>query len=110
MTEWTMASEEIKELQEMLNSFARSGETLTKAYTVLLEQHEALTMVVGVLLGCFRAYDQNFVPLMVAGLEKIAAERGNALSDGQCEFLGQFAEAVMIEPGVTGSVKDVATH
>jgi hypothetical protein len=110
MTDMIIEGSQVAELQELINSFARSGETLTKAYTVLLEQHEALTMVVGVVIGCFRAYDPDFVPLMIAGLEKVAAERGNALSDAQREFLAQFAEAAMIEPGVTGSVKGVATH
>jgi len=110
MTDVKIKSEQVAELQELINSFARSGETLTKAYTVLLEQHTALTMVVGVLVGCFRALDPHFGPRLIAGLEKISVERGDALTDGQREFLGTFASAVMIESGEAGAPKGVARH
>jgi hypothetical protein len=110
MTEMIIEGSQVAELQELISRFARSGETLTKAYTALLDQHEALTMVVGVLVGCFRAYDPDFVPLMIAGIEKIAAEKGNALSDAQREFLAQFAEAAKIDPCVTGSLKGAKRH
>jgi hypothetical protein len=113
MTDVKLKSEQIEELQELINRFTRSGDALTKAYTVLLEQHTALTMVMGALVGCFRALDPHFGPRWIAGLETIAAERGEALTDGQREFLGAFASAVMIEPGEPGEAgapKGVATH
>jgi hypothetical protein len=100
----------VAELQELLTTCANACETLTKRYTALLEQHGALTMVMGVLVGCFRAYDPDFAPRMILGLQKIVSERGDALSEEQRQFLDDFAAAVLIEPGVTGSVNGVATH
>jgi hypothetical protein len=99
MIDTIIKSDQAAELQELLNSFARSGERLTEAYTVLLEQHGALVMITGALVGCFRAYDPNFAPRMIAGLEKIVALQGDDLTDGQREYLEEFIAIVVVGTG-----------
>ena len=105
-----MSGEQFAELQELINSFARSGEALREAYTVLSERQGALMMVTGALVGCFRAYDPDFAPRMIAGLEKFAAERGDALTCEQRQFFDDFIAVVVVGTGEASPPQGVARH
>ncbi len=111
MTDMKIKSHQVAELQELITMCGRSVETLTKTYTVLLEQHLALGMVTGVLVGAVGAGSPDFVPRMIAGLEKICAEKGIPLTSEQLAYLASLAGAtVAIEPGEAGTPKGVVTH